>query len=83
MKLKSLKLIAKLLQWAIVKLGDWYEELDWKILANTPVGPNPHEEGSLNWYLHENGNRLAERIRLKAVEKPNIWSKLLTKEPFP
>lgn len=59
-------------------LEDWLGRLEWAEIANTPVGPNPHPEGTLDYYLHEEGNRLraSHRIRRKVLDT-NPWLETL------
>lgn len=73
MKLKLIRLALKLLRPAYRVLENWLGELEWAEVANTPVGPNPHAEGTLDYYLHEEGNRLRAEHRLKAKDLSNPW----------
>jgi hypothetical protein len=66
MKLKTLKLLEKTLSWASHKLEVWLEEVQWRVITHTPVGPNPCEPGTIEWFLHEEGNRLRAEHRLVA-----------------
>lgn len=72
----KLKLIQTALKVAILAANkaEWIkEELYWAEVRNTPVGPNPHPKGTIEWYLWENGNKLAASIRLKKVNSRSPW----------
>lgn len=82
MKLKLLQFAERRLRSIIDCLLRCHEEVEWKIVANTPVGPNPHEEGTLSWFLWEHANRLRADHRLKAKDGPNPWIELMEKRPW-
>ena len=81
MKLALIRLALKLGRPVYRVLEDWLDRLEWAEIANTPVGPNPHPEGTLDYYLHEEGNRLraAHRIRRK-VQGTNVWLEILNND---
>lgn len=76
MKLQILKALLFVLRPVASTLAKWQDELEWRIVAETPVGPNPFEQGTIDWYLHEEGNRLRAEFRLEVVER-SAWNDLL------
>lgn len=81
MKLALIRLALKLLRPVYRVLEDWLSRLEWAEIANTPVGPNPHPEGTLDYYLHEESNRLraAHRIHHR-VQDTNPWLEILNND---
>lgn len=64
MKLTLIRLSLKLGRPVYRVLEDWLSRLEWAEIVNTPVGPNPHPEGTLDYYLHEESNRLRAAHRI-------------------
>jgi hypothetical protein len=80
MKLKLLRLLEKLLLRIESVITPWREEIGWQVIAATPVGPNPHEEGTIEWFLHKEGNRLRASHRLVAkMTRRSPWIDLISK----
>lgn len=81
MKLALIRLALKLLRPVYRGLEHWLGELEWAEIANTPVGPNPHPEGTLDYYLHEEGNRLRAAHRIhRRVQDTNPWLEILNND---
>lgn len=78
MTLRIFKALTPLVGWAHRITGKWKNEVYWGVVRHTPVGPNPHAAGTLEWYLHENGNRIAatHRIYRKTLASESPWVKL-------
>lgn len=78
MKLKLIRLALKLLRPVYRVLEHWLSELEWAEIANTPVEPNPYVEGTLDYYLHEEGNRIRAEHRIKAkLLYSNPWLEIV------
>lgn len=82
MKLKLLQFVERRLRSVTDRLLRWHEEIEWRVIANTPVGPNPHEKGTVSWFLWEEGNKLKAHHRLKVVYGPNPWVEMMRKRPW-
>ena len=80
MKLKFLQFIERRLRSITDCLLRWHEEVEWQIVALTPVGPNPHNPNTIEWYLWEEGNRLKAEFRLKVKDGPDPWVELAKKD---
>lgn len=78
MKLKLIRLALKLGRPVYRVLERWLGELEWAEIANSPVGHNPFTEGTLDYYLHEEGNRIRAEHRItKKVKGGNPWTDIL------
>lgn len=78
MKLNLIKLAIWFLRPVYARLEYWLGELEWAEIANSPVGPNPFTEGTLDYYLHEEGNRIKAEHRItKKVKGGNPWVDIL------
>lgn len=78
MKLNLIKLAIRVLRPIYASLEYWLGELEWAEIANSPVGPNPFTEGTLDYYLHEESNRIRAEHRItKKVKGGNPWVDIL------
>lgn len=82
MKLRLLRLADRLLAKIIKPLHNLKEEVEWKIISKTPVGPNPHEKGTVSWFLWEEGNKLKAHHRLKVIYGANPWVEMMRKRSW-
>jgi hypothetical protein len=46
------------------RIVDIREKVSWKIMRLTPKEPNPHKKGTVEFYLHQVGERLPEEFKL-------------------
>ena len=78
MKLKLIRLALKLGRPVYRTLERWLDELEWAEIANSPVSPNPFPEKTIDYYLHEESNRIRAEHRItKKVKGGNPWMDIL------
>lgn len=78
MKLKLIKLALALARPVYRVLERWLDRLEWAEIYHSPVGKNPYEEGTLDYYLREESNHLRAEHRIKRkLQETNPWVDIL------
>ena len=71
MELIFYKTLHRVIRRLAATLHRWEDELYWRVIYHTPVGPNPHPPGTIEYHLHDAENHLAAHFRLHKVNSDN------------
>ena len=85
MKLLFYKTLHRVIRRLAATLHRWEDELYWRVIYHTPVGPNPHPPGTIEYHLHDEFNRTTAILRIKKrdSDRTSIWAALIEQNRIP